>query len=488
MVSEPATALELRALAQKGLEALESGRPIEAVAYLRRALAASPASVEAQFMLAMALRAAGDAAGAINAYEAVLDLAPNLAEAHYNLGGLWMEVGRLEAARAALARAVALRPGWAEAHNRLGSTLAALGLTADASSAFETAAALAPSWSVPCHNLGQLAMAANEPERAVLQLRAAIARDPTAAASHLDLGGQLLLLGAFEKGWREFEWRFGAGGATPQRQGTAAPVWDGRPLNGERVMVWIEQGLGDSLQFVRFLAEIAARGGRVWLQVPLPLVRLYHSLPGVERLVPQGEEVVGFDLQIPLLSLPRICGTTLTTIPAPVPYLTAPHEIAPRLGARSGALRVGIVWASAPGNPAADRRDCPLAGFEPLTRLAGVELYSFQFGERAAELAAHPELALRDLSPLLGDFASTAALASEMDLILTVDTAMAHLAGALGLPVWTLLSEPADWRWLRGRSDSPWYPTMRLFRQPQAGDWEAVMAEVARELAPLAAL
>ena len=482
MLAETATAPELASLLHEGMERLRRGQSIEAAECLRRAVAASPASVEAQFLLAMALRATGELTAAIDAYGVVLTLAPELAEAHFNLGGLWLELGYLETARAALERAVALRPSWAEAHNRLGSALAALGHSAGANAAFEEAALLAPTWPVPCHNLGQLAMAANLPELAVKHLRGAIARDPDAAASHLDLAGQLLSLGRFEEGWREFEWRFGAGGATPKRPGADAPVWDGRALHGEMVVVWIEQGLGDSLQFVRFVPEIAARGGRVWLQAPLSLVRLYQTMPGIDRLVPQGEEVTGFDYQIPLISLARVCGTELHSIPAPVPYLRPLMDLPPRLGPRTAVRRVGIVWASAVGNPAADRRDCPVAEFAPLTQLQGVELYSFQFGERAADLAACPELEIRDLSHLLGDFASTAALAAEMDLILTVDTAMAHLAGALGLPVWTLLSEPADWRWLRDRSNSPWYPTMRLFWQRQAGDWRAVMGEVVAAL------
>jgi len=202
------------------------------------------------------------------------------------------------------------------------------------------------------------------------------------------------------------------------------------------------------------------------------------------------EDVAGCDLQVPLMSLPRLLGTTLAAVPAPVPYLapTAADLAAAdaRLAEAGRGLRVGLVWASAPGNPAAGRRDCDVAFLARLARIPGVTPFSLQFGERAADVARHPDLGILDLSGEIGDFASTAAFVRALDLVITVDTAMAHLAGALGQRVWTLLSEPADWRWLLERPDSPWYPTMRLFRQPRPGDWPAVLAEVERELRELA--
>ena len=279
---------------------------------------------------------------------------------------------------------------------------------------------------------------------------------------------------------------------TPARPGFEAPVWDGSPLAGQTVMVWIEQGLGDHLQFARYVRAIRERGGRVWLQTPRPLLRLYATLDGVDRLIPADtpeateEEIGSFDLQIPIISLARVCGTTLDGVPAPIPYLSVPAGAAAAcresLPAAGEELRVGIVWASRPGGPAGERRDCDVAHFAHLARLPGVALYALQFGERARDLGAHPGSGITDLSAVIGDFATTAAFVRAMDLVITVDTAMAHLAGALGQRVWTLLSEPADWRWLCGRDDSPWYPTMTLFRQPRPGDWGAVFAAVERAL------
>lgn len=471
---------------------LHCGCHREAIDVLRSVLAAVPDSTATWLNLGVALKAVGDLEGAAGALGSALFLEPDRAEAHYNLGSVLQALGSTEEALAAYLQALALQPGWALAHNRLGSFLQGLGRNAEARECFARAAALEPAWHLPHHNLGQVAMGQGESEQAILHFRDAVRCAPDFVSSHLDMGAMLLQSGAFEEGWRELEWRFGCGGATPRRPGCDAPVWDGSPLGGRTVMVWIEQGLGDNLQFVRYLRGIHERGGRAWLQAPGPLLRLYDGLDGIDRLVAPDEEVEGFDLQVPLMSLPRLFGTTVDSIPAPVPYLTPPPCDAPALlelarEERRG-FRVGIVWASAPGNPAAGRRDCDVEHFVRLAGLPGVTLYSFQFGERAGDLL--PQTGIVDLSGVIGDFATTAAFVQEMDLILTVDTAMAHLAGALGRRVWTLLSEPADWRWLRGRDDSPWYPTMRLFRQRRPGDWTAVFDEVeqalGQEIAPAA--
>jgi Flp pilus assembly protein TadD len=465
---------------------LQYGLVRQAIETLQFALGVQPDSAATLLNLGVALKMAGDLEGAAGALERALALEPERAETFYNLGGVLQALGRAGEALGAYRQALALHPDWAQAHNRLGTLLQAQGRAAEARGSFARAASLEPGWFLPHHNLGQIAMAEGEEERAIAHFRDAIEREPGFAASHLDLGALLLRSGRFEEGWREFEWRFGEGGRTPGHPGHDVPVWDGSPLDGRTVMVWIEQGLGDNIQFVRYLPLIRKRGGRVWLQTPHPLLRLYESLDGVDRLVAPDEEVDGFDVQIPLMSLPRIFGTALDSIPAPVPYLAAPACEPPALARITGsteALRVGIVWASCPGNPAAGRRDCDPSHFVRLARLPGIRLYSLQFGERAGDLQSSPESGIEDLSGVIGDFATTAAFVRRMDLVITVDTAMAHLAGALGQRVWTLLSEPADWRWLEERDDSPWYPTMRLFRQLRPGDWTSVFDRVEAELA-----
>jgi tetratricopeptide (TPR) repeat protein len=472
---------------------LHRGRTGEAISVLERASANLPQSAAILSSLGVARKSAGDGEGAVEALERALALEPDNADVHFHLGGVLQDLGRPAEAIACFGRALELRPAWAVAWNRLGNFLQALARTAEARAAFERAAALEPAWSLPHHNLGQLAMARRDNPAAIAHLRAAVERDPQAGASHLDLGALLLTAGDFAAGWKHFEWRFGHGGRTPARPGSAAPVWDGSPLEGRTVMVWIEQGLGDQIQFARYAAAVAQRGGRVWLQAPRPLHRLFASLPGVDRLVAEGENATGFDLQIPSMSLARVLGTAVDSIPAPIPYLAPPAADAVAVRrlraelAHGPELRVGIVWASGPGLAAGARRDCGAAPFARLAALPGVRLFSLQHGERARDLGEAALAGVVDLSSEVGDFARTAAWVGEMDLVITVDTALAHLAGALGAPVWTLLPEPADWRWLLERRDSPWYPTMRLFRQPAPGDWDAVFAAVEKELEALTA-
>jgi tetratricopeptide (TPR) repeat protein len=442
-------------------------------AALRQALASEPGRTDVSNQLAALLLHLGDLQGAVDTLHAALVLDPVSAGTAVNLGVALKSAGLLDEAAAALRHAILLQPDWAEAHNRLGSLLHQQDRLDEARDAFRKAAGLQPEWFLPHHNLGQLAMQKRDPRLAIDHFRDAIHREPTFAQSHLDMGALLLQTGDLEEGWRELEWRFNRGGETPQRPGYDAPVWDGSPLDGRVVMVWIEQGLGDHIQFCRYVREIRERGGRVWLQTPRPLLRLYESLEGVERLVTPEEEPAGFDFQVPILSLARLCGTdALERIPARAPYLTAPAAPDAAGVEAEPCFRIGIVWASAPGNPAAGRRDCPVSHFARLAGIPNVSVFSLQFGE-------HPNVeGVRDISDFLGDFAATAAIVQRLDLVITVDTAMAHLAGALGRKVWTLLSEPADWRWLLDRDDSPWYPTMRLFRQPAPGDWDAVFDQV----------
>lgn len=458
-----------------------------AVDVLRAALAFDPGSAATWLHLGVVLKTAGDLGAAAEAHRRAIGIEPDRAEAHYNLSGLLQALGRGGEALAACGRAAELKPDWAPAWNRLGTLLQSLGREEEARASFRKAAEVDPAWHLPHYNLGELAME-RSPEEAIVSFRAAIEREPGFAPAHLDLAVSLLGRGDFAEGWREFEWRFAAGGRTPGRPGYAAPVWDGSPLAGQTVMVWIEQGLGDHIQFSRFIHGIRERGGRVWLQTPKSLMRLYATLDGVDRLIPEGatdEEIGAFDFQIPLLSLARIFGAAPDRLPGPVPYLAVPagaEEACAGLPSAGGELRVGIVWASRQGVSVGGRRDCGVEPFVRLAQLPGVTLHSLQFGERAQDLAAHPDSGIADLSNVVGDFATTAAFVQAMDLVITVDTAMAHLAGALGQRVWTLLSDPADWRWLRGRDDSPWYPTMTLFRQSRPGDWDGVFAAVERAL------
>lgn len=364
----------------------------------------------------------------------------------------------------------------------LGIAQARRGQPARAAACYRRAAELAPGWALPVINLGTLALATGATSVAVDHFRSAVALDPGCAFAHRQLAYALLQSGAFEEGFRELEWRFDRGGATPRYPGSTAPVWDGRHHPGKTMMLFCEQGYGTRMQMIRFARRAARRVGRVLCTAEGPEARLLATCPGVERVVRAGDATPPYDLQAPLVSLPHILGARADTLATTVPYLSVPEDasIDPRALAGGDGLRIGFAWASGTAYGGACR-DAPLAAFARLARTAGTRWYSFQFDARRAALASLDGPVV-DLGPRLGDFARTAAYCTRMDLIVTVDTALAHLAGALGKPVWIVLPRQADWRWLDDRDDSPWYPTARLFRQQRIGDWSGVFTRVAAAL------
>ena len=295
--------------------------------------------------------------------------------------------------------------------------------------------------------------------------------------------------GDFERGWNEYEWRFRCREHPLLAQGI--PPWDGSPLDGRRILLWAEQGLGDTIQFIRYAPAVARRGGRVVVACPRPLVRILTSCPGVAQVIPEGTEQLDCACQAPLMSLPRIFGTALKTIPSSIPYLTADPGLlalwSDVLGRFDG-FKVGIAWQGNPDHKKDRHRSFPLARFEVLASIPGVKLFALQKGpgtEQIEKLAGR--LLLTDLAGRLDDFMDTAAVLQNLELVITPDTSLAHLAGALGVPVWVAIPFAADWRWLLARDDTPWYPTMRLFRQRRWGDWDDVFGRMVQELSSVVA-
>jgi hypothetical protein len=299
-------------------------------------------------------------------------------------------------------------------------------------------------------------------------------------------------MGDLARGWAAYEWRWRTARFAARAGRFAQPPWLGAEAPaGKTILLHAEQGFGDTLQFCRYAAPVAARGARVVLEVARPLARLMATLDGVAAVVAEGDELPAFDLHCPLMSLPLAFGTTLETVPPPARLVPVPERVAAwqlRLAAVEG-IRVGLVWAGSsnktyPEGRAIDRRrSITLDHYLPLAAVAGVSFVSLQKGEAALRGAAPPPgMALLDATDGLADFADTAALVAALDLVISVDTAVAHLAGSLGKPVWILTQFDADWRWLAGRLDSPWYPTARLFRQPEIGDWASVIADVVAAL------
>jgi hypothetical protein len=321
-------------------------------------------------------------------------------------------------------------------------------------------------------------------DEAQAQCSQALAIEPEHADARFSQAYLLLLTGRLAQGWREYEWRFrrkGRGEGTLSR-----PRWDGAPLEGRTVLLRAEQGLGDTIQFVRYAALVNERGGKVVVQCQPQLASLLATCPGVDRVVAVGDPLPEFDVHIPLMSLPLVFGTTLESIPVKTPYLWPDEAALARWKDELGgerALKVGIAWQGSPSQLFDRARSIPLAQFADLAGLDGVQLYSLQLGPGREQLATwNVTRPIVDLGDRLGDFNNTAAIMRNLDLVVTCDSSPAHLAGALGVPVWVALPLARDWRWLLDRSDSPWYPTMRLFRQAAPGQWNRVFQGIQESL------
>ncbi len=380
-------------------------------------------------------------------------------------------------------RALALRPDYPEAHNDLGSALAQQGRLDEAVAHYGRALALRPDYPEAHSNLGSALADQGRLDEAVAHFRRALALKPDYPEAHSNLAMVLLAQGDMDAGWAEYEWRWKMPHAVKAARSFAQPRWRGEAAEGRTLLIHAEQGLGDTVQFCRYAPLAANRGLRVILEVQEPLVRLLRGLPGVDRVVGQGEALPPFDLHCPMLSLPLALATATESIPSAASYLHAdPAQVAAwrtRLAAMgSGRLRIGLAWAGNPDLPADHRRSLAPDRLAPLFDLSGLHVFSLQKDGPAAPEA----FPLTDLMGEVGDFADTAALVANLDLVISVDTAVAHMAAALGKPVWLLNRFDSCWRWQAGRRDSPWYPTLRLYRQPRPGDWAPVLAEVARDL------
>ncbi len=445
-------------------------------------------SAEAQYNLGVALRERGNFDESISSYRRALELKPDFVAAHYNLGVAYHELGKLGEAAACYGRALQLRPEYAEAHNNLGAVWQRQGKLDQAIDCYQEALRLQPEYLTALNNWGVTLYEQGKPGEALAAYERALRLRPDDPEVRLNRALILLQQGDFANGWREYEWRWQS--ASSVKRQLRQPLWDGSPLGGRTILLHAEQGLGDTIQFVRYAPLVQQLGGRVIVECPPALLEILKSCRGIDYLVAQGSVPPAFDFHAPLLSLPRICATTPDTIPDAVPYLAAhPQRLAhwqERL-AKYSAFRIGLGWQ---GNPKAPRdwsRSIPLEAFLPLAGLPNVQLVSLQKGPGTEQIPAlEGKLAMvgwtEELDEAAGPFMDTAALMKCLDLVITSDSALAHLAGALGVPVWVALSIAPDWRWLLHREDSPWYPTMRLFRQQTAGDWNGVIARMVQAL------
>lgn len=458
----------------------------EAAEALRRLLAQRPALVDQRLLLGRALILAGRPAEAADELRDLLERQPGLSAACVNLGVALRKLGRPAEAVAVYRKGLAATPDDTALLSNLGSTLDGEGRGSEAVALFHRAIARQPDFADAHVNLSVALRDLNRLEEAGAAAREAIRLKPDSAEAHTNLGHTRLLLGDLEQGFAEYEWRFRLPDFSSPKRSFGVPVWDGGPLAGRTLLVHDEQGVGDGINFIRYVPLLKERGARVVVEVNTQLVRLFQGVEGADAVVGRFTPLPPVDASVSLLSVPRLLGTRVDTIPAKVPYLKAEPALLESWGERLASVpgrKVGIVWAGSPEHRNDRNRSLALESLAPLGQVPGVCLVSVQKGPAAARLERPvPGMDVLDLGREIRDFADTAAILMHFDLLISVDTSVAHLAAALGRPVWTLLPFAPDWRWLMDREDTPWYPTMRLFRQARAGDWDGVLARVAAAL------
>ncbi|HIJ62133.1 MAG TPA: tetratricopeptide repeat protein [Rhodospirillaceae bacterium] len=468
-----------------GNRMLDQGRAVDAVAAYRAAICLKPYYSRAFSNMGNALHDLGRFEEAAGTYGQAITLQPDFVEAYCNLANVLNDLGRFDEAGTACRIAVCHQPNFAEAFYNLGIAQHQQGQLAEAVAASTIAIHIRPDFAEAYNNRANGLKDLGRPRDALSAYKTAIILNPDCPEAHCNEAYARLLLGDTGAGWRKYEWRFRGGAGDLAPRAFRQPLWDGEDITGRTVLLHAEQGLGDTIQFCRYAAMVKAGGGSVVLEAPASLLRLFSGLDGIDRLIPTGNPLPDFDLHCPLMSLPRLFDTTLETIPAPRPYLSVEKRLQRKWEkklANGGRMRVGLVWAGNPVNRNDRNRSLPFAELAPLWQIPGINWYSLQTEERRHDLEAAPSGLVTDLSPHLKDFAETAAALSQLDLLVSVDTAAAHLAGATGCPAWVMLPFAPDWRWLLGRDDSPWYPSLSLFRQTERGNWADVVARLAEAL------
>ena len=462
-------------------------KPDEAVSCFSKAIELKPEYAEAHNNLGLVLQVQGKLDEAASHFRKAIELKPEYAAAHSNLGSVLQKQGNLEEAAKSFRLATELNPDHAEVHNNLGTFLQKQGKLDEAIERYKKAITLEPNHTKAHNNFGAALQEQGKYDEAMEYYKRAISLNPDYAEAHMNRSFVLMLTENFEEGWPEYEWRL----HTKDRISRTfkQPLWDGTPLDSRSILVHAEQGLGDTIQFVRYLPMVQATGGHVVFECQKNLVRLLKNNEGFDEIIEKAsanEKNSHFDVQVPLLSLPGIFGTTLENIPSKVSYITVDPEPVKQWNARiehNDDFKIGIVWAGSPHHTNDRNRSCKLEDFAQLAEIPGLSFYSVQKGPASAEVFNPPGgMKIINLADELNDFADTAAIIANLDLVISVDTAVVHLAGAIGKPVWNLLPFAPEWRWQLNRADSPWYPGMRLFRQSQPNDWTGVFEQVKKAL------
>jgi tetratricopeptide (TPR) repeat protein len=465
----------------------DQGREVEAAEKYRQAIRLRPTMADAHYNLGTVLQQLGQLRPAAAAYQEAIRLRPDLELAHNNLGNIYKLEGDLARAIECYERAIQLHPDQVEAFNNLGSVLQQQGQLDETIACYHRALKSKPDSAEAYSNLGTALQEQGKPARALACYQTSLRLQPDFAEAHYNLSLLLLSQQKLAAGWPEFAWRQKC--KNYPRRAFAQPMWDGSPLRGRTLLVHAEQGFGDTLHFIRYLSHLRQQSGTIVFEVQPALVPLLRQ-SGFHEVIGNGTPLPRFDLHVPVLDLPRLFGTTLETIPTGVPYLAADPTLVEHwrgIHAQQQGLKVGLAWQGNRAYAFDRNRSIPLKEFAPLAGVDGLALVSLQKGEGSKQLAGLAErLRIHDLGPQLdeqsGPFMDTAAVMKNLDLVITSDTVTAHLAGALGVRTWVALSAVPEWRWFLDREDSPWYPTMRLFRQRSPGNWPEVFDRMASEL------
>jgi tetratricopeptide (TPR) repeat protein len=463
-----------------------AGRRDDAINAYRRALALQPANPDTWNNLGIALFDALKLDEALECFRKATSLRPAFADAFKNTGLVLQKLGQTEAAIANHRQALHLKPDFADDFTALGASLRQAGQLDEAITCYQRALSLQPQNADALTFLGAALQEKGQLNEAMALQRQAIALQPDHPEAHLNLAFMLLAEGNYRDGWPEYEWRRKQKNSAAPERNFPVPQWRGEELAGKRILIHAEQGLGDAIQFVRYIPLLSQRGGKVLLECYPELHRLFSSIPGVDQFLISGLPLPPFDLHCPMLSLPLAFGTTLESIPSPSPYLKADPDLAAhwakKFSSSPGQKKVGIAWAGRPDHFNDRNRSIPPHLFTRLGNIPGIQYVSLQKRLTPDQKHSLPDFEITDWTNDLHDLADTAALIANLDLIITVDTAIAHLAGALAKRTWVLLPHPADFRWLLNRNDSPWYPTLRLYRQSRARDWDEPLARIAHDL------
>lgn len=472
----------------KGLVAARSGQSRAALECYDRALHLDPGSFDTAANRAATLLDLRKFGAAVSACKQLLRARPDFASAHCILGNALFEIGRFEDALPCFDAALTYAPRMAEAHNGRANALRRIGRIEDAIAGYSAAIDCNPAFALAYNNRGVARQFLRRYKDAIADYDAAIAISPANADTQWNRALVLLLSGDYENGWPAYEWRWKSAAMRHLARTFAVPQWRGEDIAGKTILIHAEQGLGDTLQFCRYVPLVAARGARVVFQVHVALRNLLAKLEGAAQVLGADDTVPRIDVHCPLLSLPAAFQTTVDTIPAKVPYVKVDPMVpiiwSARLAPRRGRRRVGLVWAGRPEHHNDHNRSLPVAMIAPWLDL-GVEVHCLQKEVTPADRVwAEPRGVIFHGDKLV-DMNETAGLVANMDVVISVDTAMAHLAGAMARPTWVLLPYAADFRWLTHPTECPWYPTARLFRQETPGDWQGVAAAVAGELGKL---